>query len=825
VIAAARTQPGDSWLAGRPIRTKLTLLLAPPVAALLALSSLFGYTSGAAATSAEQARRVVAVGSVGADLAALLQLERASAGLVFVPRSRATALDAFRQQSARTDVVLERFTAARSRLTVSGDMAAPLDRLDDQLRELPLLREQVRAGKDVTATTVAFRYRSIIADLIVFRSGLAQLDVDAQTATGLRATASLSQAIEGLGLLQMAVLPWLGVEALPPAAQQQIVGAQAAHTEAVETFRLLAPQGQASLTAGPVSANAAADERLMALAVSAAPNTGLDLGTDPAGWVAALNARMAQLHAAETALDASLLGAVTRQRDAQRRDLAVLGTAVGLILLVLAAAGWWVTRSMTRSLWALAEGAIEMAVSTLPSVVDRLVVEAADEDAMRQAIRRAERPLPVVGRDEISAVSTAFNSVASQAIRLAGEQARSRAATALMADTLGRNLQRVLDRVTARLDELIGADDNPAQLKRLYSIDERIQPGRLLINNLRVLAGGRAGLPAKTDMALADVVTAAAGQVHGAYDRVLTHVSGDVLIDATALEELVHLLAVLIDNALRASEAPQPVKVYGQRINDRVLLQVSDTGVGIPATQLAELQHRLTDNSTSLDVDAAKHMGLPVVGRIARRLNIALTLRSHVGAGTQVDIELPEALFRIDAFGGRPDPATVTSQRAPRTAGLPAPAQRGATAPAATPALPAAPPVTDPPTVLLPVVTAGGPPQWPLPAEPPLQIFDQLSGQHAWFTAAGTQGRATPTVPDDWQQASAAAERVNNGLTAHATTANGLPKRQPGQFTIRTPQAQQPVPRQRDHAAAARGLTSLSAGVRSGRPATPRSHR
>jgi signal transduction histidine kinase len=830
MIARARPTRRGTWLASRPIRTKLELLLAPPVAALLVLASLLGYTSWTSATSAEQARGVVAVGSAGAELAAHLQLERAAAGVVFARRSRTTTLDAFRQQNASTDLVLERFTAARSRVTVPASLAAPLERLDDQLRELPLLREQVRAGQDVTATTVAFRYRSIIADLIVFRAGLAQLDVDAETATGLRATASLSEAIEGLGLLQTAVLPWLGTEALPPAAQQQIVGAQAAHIEAAETFRLLAPQW--SLTAGPASADAAADERLMALAVSATANTRLDLGTDAAGWVAALNARMAQLHAVEAALDNSLLAAVTRQRDAQRRDITLLVSVVFLILLVLAAVGWRVTRSMTRSLRVLADGAMEMALDTLPALVNRMVAQAADSDAIEQAVQRAKRPLPTVGDDEISAVSRAFNSIASQTILLAGDQAQARAAIAQLADTLGYSLQRVLDRVTAKLDELIAAtDDDAERMDMLYSIDQRVQPGRVLINNLRVLAGGRAGRPTESDMALGHVVTAAAGQVHGAYNRVVSNVSPDVLIASATVEELVHLLAVLIDNALRASQAPAPVTVVGQRINDRVVLQVFDTGVGIPAVQLAELQHRLTDDASRLDISAVKHMGLPVAGRIARRLGITLTLRSEVAKGTNIDIELPAAMFHIDPHGGRPDPTRPAITRAPRTTSPAAPARRGLTSPADTAVLPAAshppaPPAVDPPTALLPVVAANQPPPWPpIPAEPPLQIFDQLSTQHPWFTAASTQGRVTPTVPEAWQQAATAAARAGDRRVVHTTTASGLPRRQPGEFTVRTPQMQQKVPRPRDHAAAARGLSSLSASVRSGRPATSPSHR
>ena len=831
----------SGWLAGRPIRTKLALLLVPPVVAVVVSSMLFGYGSWSAAAAAERARRVVVLGAVGADLAAQIQQERAAAGLVFARRSRADVLDAFRRQSARTEAVLEQFTAARAEVAVPAGLVAPLVRLDAQLADLPLLREQVRDGRDATATTAAFRYRAIVADIVVFRAGMAQLDVEADTATGLRASASLSQAIEGLGLLQMAVLPWIGADLLPPAAQQQVVSSAAAHTEGLETFRLLAPQWQTALTAGTASREVVAEERLTALAVSAAPNTRLALGTDASGWIAALNARIAQLHAVEARVDSELLAAVTRQRDGQYREIGLLGATVAVILLVLAASGWWVTRSMTRPLRTLADGATEMAVTTLPAMVDRLASEVTDPRAMEEVLQQAERPLPGTGHDEISLLSTAFRAVTRQAIRLAGVQAQSRAATALVAQTLGRQLQRRVDRLTKRLDDLISAEEDPTQLQLLYNLDEAVQPLRLLINNLRVLAGGRAGLPAKAAMALPDVVIAAAGQVDGGYRRLSSQVATDVLIEADTAEEVVHLLTVLIDNALRASAAPQPVQVFGQRINDRVVLQVSDTGVGIPGAQLAELQHRLTDVTAGLDADTARHMGLAVVGRISRRLGITVALRSQPGAGTRVDIELPGSLVQIDPHGGRPDPATVAprhdgNRRVPgvhqpqpvSTVARPVAASEPDRADRKAPS-PPVPAETDPAaTRELPMVGSGhpSPNSRPVP-ELPLQIFDEVSGQCPWFTPAGTPDRVAPSMPDGWQQASALAERYGDELTDHATTANGLPKRRPGRFVIPTlPSPSRPMaPRQRnDPSAAARGLSSLSDAVRAGRPAPSRTH-
>jgi hypothetical protein len=45
----------------------------------------------------------------------------------------------------------------------------------------------------------------VIADLISYRQGLSQVGVDADSANNLRAVAALSQAVESLGLMQVAV--------------------------------------------------------------------------------------------------------------------------------------------------------------------------------------------------------------------------------------------------------------------------------------------------------------------------------------------------------------------------------------------------------------------------------------------------------------------------------------------------------------------------------------------------------------------------------------------------------------------------------------------
>lgn len=807
-------------LADRPIRTKLTLLLVPPVAAALVLAAVLGLGAAAAGTEAEQARRLVALGSIGADLAATLQQERAAADLVFARRSRADAVDAFRAQAVRTDVVQGRFEASRSGIELPAGLALAMSRLEEQLAGLSLLREQVRAGRDVTASVVLFRYRSLIASLVDLRAGLSQLPVDAVTANQLRATASLSQAIEALGLLQVAVLPVLGSDDFSAAAQQQVVGAAAAHSESIETFRQLAPADwRARLTAGTGAPAVVDGERLQAVAVNAQPNAPLDLDIGAVGWVSATAARMDQLHSVERQLEAELVAAVTAQRDAQSREITFLTVAVLFCLLLLVAAGWWVTRSMTKPLRALNEGAAEMATSTLPTLVEELTA-GRTELASAALVSRAGKLLAVHGRDEIGAVTSAFNRVASTAARLAAGQAESRAVVAGIAEAIARRLQRQNGRITQSLDELEQDEQDPRRLELLFGLDEKITTTRRFIGSLLVLAGGRAGLPTEDAITVAQIVKAAISQVDGAARRVQdSDITRDTAIVADAAEELVHVLAELIDNAIRYSDPGSPVIVSGHRVGDLLHLQISDCGVGIPEDRLAAVLANM--HTGDLTPDTAKHMGLAVVGRIAARLGLTITLRADTAqVGTRADVAVPAHLL-----------AAVPRLRAPA---IVADMQRSAGGgPAGHPPmlLAAVPPavatsassgtvsswVSDL-TQELPVAGRPVPSTWALPG--PVQvgapIFEQVSQSQPWFAASGD---GPPVVPDQWQQAAAITGRIGDPTAAEAGrrpeqyTANGLPVRRPGEFVVPTV-APTAVPRQRDPAAARRGLSALSARAR-----------
>jgi signal transduction histidine kinase len=102
------------------------------------------------------------------------------------------------------------------------------------------------------------------------------------------------------------------------------------------------------------------------------------------------------------------------------------------------------------------------------------------------------------------------------------------------------------------------------------------------------------------------------------------------------------VLTNLLANAAQYSPPGGEVRVFVKREGDRALLSVSDTGIGIPAHQLAQL---FTPFFRGANV-AARHagglgLGLHIAHQIVRRHGGAIHVRSRENAGTTFTVELP----------------------------------------------------------------------------------------------------------------------------------------------------------------------------------------
>ena len=164
-----------------------------------------------------------------------------------------------------------------------------------------------------------------------------------------------------------------------------------------------------------------------------------------------------------------------------------------------------------------------------------------------------------------------------------------------------------------------------------------------------------------------------------------------ISVRGQAVNDVVHLVAELAENATSFSSAETPVTVSGHLLNSGgVLLDITDQGVGMGAEEMAHANWRL-DNPPVVDVAVSRRMGLFVVARLAARHGIRVRLRPATTGGLTALVWLPDETVTHDGNGYpvRACAASTGTARAAPTPSRPCPATagpgNGARAPAAAP--------------------------------------------------------------------------------------------------------------------------------------------
>lgn len=343
--------------------------------------------------------------------------------------------------------------------------------------------------------------------------------------------------------------------------------------------------------------------------------------------------------------------AVTRAADAERsaaiRDavLVVLAFVAALILVLL------VARSLVRPLRRLRDSALKAAHEDLPAELDR--VRAGDDPG-------PVTPIPVYTTEEIGQVAHAVDELHEQAVLLAGEQSRLQHQISDMFETLSRRSRSLVDQQLSLIDRLERDEDDPERLESLFRLDHLAARMRRNGANLLVLSGAAIPRDRSEPVPIATVINAAASEVED-YTRVVTATVPDSRIVGAAAGDLVHLLAELLDNALRYSPPSSQVRVSAVHTgNGGLVVEVSDTGLGMAEADLRVANARLQSGGEVIPY-TARHMGLFVVGRLAAQHGFVVRLRSTVvdepNSGTTAGVYVPaDLLAGTDAPAPAPAP-------------------------------------------------------------------------------------------------------------------------------------------------------------------------
>ncbi len=218
---------------------------------------------------------------------------------------------------------------------------------------------------------------------------------------------------------------------------------------------------------------------------------------------------------------------------------------------------------------------------------------------------------------------------------------------------LARRSQILVDRLIGHLDRLERGEEDPDRLAELFQLDHLATRMRRNDENLLVLAGADSTRVQREPAALIDVLRAAQSEVEH-YTRIeFGVIDRDIEVAAHAVNDLVHLVAELFDNATAFSPPDSQVLVEARRVGDRASLYVEDRGIGISGEQLAELNERLA-TPPQVDVAVSRMMGLVVVARLASRHGVKVELRPGSDRGTVAEVTLPPTVLVPRALSAGP---------------------------------------------------------------------------------------------------------------------------------------------------------------------------
>ncbi len=322
-------------------------------------------------------------------------------------------------------------------------------------------------------------------------------------------------------------------------------------------------------------------------------------------------------------------------RTAAIRDVAIVVSAFLLVLLLVIL----VARSLVRPLRTLRDSALKVAHEDLSRELER--VRAGGEPG-------PVVPIPVHTSEEVGQVAHAVDELHEQAVFLAGEQSRLQLQVSDMFETLSRRSRSLVDQQLSLIDRLERNEEDPERLESLFRLDHLAARMRRNGANLLVLAGAKVPREQAEPVPVAAIINAAASEVED-YTRVVTATVPDSEIRGVVAGDLVHLLAELLDNALRYSPPISQVRVSAVHTgNGGLVIEVSDIGLGMAESDLRVANTRLQSGG-EVNPYTARHMGLFVVGRLAIQHGLVVRLRSTIAgepnSGTTAGVYLPGELL------------------------------------------------------------------------------------------------------------------------------------------------------------------------------------
>jgi hypothetical protein len=251
-------------------------------------------------------------------------------------------------------------------------------------------------------------------------------------------------------------------------------------------------------------------------------------------------------------------------------------------------------------------------------------------------------------------------------LRLSTSETAVRGNLDAMCVNLSQRSQSLAERQMRLIQSLEQGEQDRDRLGSLFKMNHIAARMHRNSQNLLIVVGRDLATSWNQPVALVNVIRAAVSEIEE-YERVSLNAQPDIAVRGPAVNDVVHLLAELIENATSFSAAEMSVGISGQLLTSGgVLVDVTDRGVGMSAKEMAYANWQL-ENQSAKEINVLKWMGLFVVARLAARHGIRVRLQQAEVGGLTALVWLPDDVIeyqgsaaapRLDRFGdagSRPD--------------------------------------------------------------------------------------------------------------------------------------------------------------------------
>ncbi|MDS1269585.1 nitrate- and nitrite sensing domain-containing protein [Lipingzhangella sp. LS1_29] len=669
--AEARQGPGRWALSSWRVRTRLVALIVIPTVIAVALGGLRINESFADWRTHERIEETATLGMAVSQLAYELGHERLLTAAYLADSSRDRGDERAEQMEVVDETAQVVFSLADDLEDPGSDLARSklenaLDGIEEQ--NLTQLRDEATS---LTVQSAVTRYRQVITPLLSFIEEIAEGTDQPQLSESVRTFSATTKAQEHLSYESALMLNALLTGDLSGASQDAIASARSSHDNEIQNFMSTATVDERMHFVELFSGSEISEmgtTRLRAMMRARTEQSLGELSTQESAdrYQESAEASNALLHSVAASgshmnevlgVDRDVHEAVAERgsaaqgsfgswvaeeaaalRDDARQSAILESSAIAFVVLLVFGITLVVARSMVRPLRRLRESALRVAEQDLPDAIQHM----RETEGGRATPQIA--PTPVHSSDEIGEVARSFDEVHTVALRLASDEASLRSNVNAMFVNLSRRSQTLVERQLRLIEGLEQSEQDSDRLGDLFQLDHLATRMRRNNENLLVLSGQENTRKWSQPVPLVDLLRGAISEVEH-YERVNVRAPSHIQVLGRPTNDLIHLVAELVENATSFSPHDAPVLVTAQALDSGdVRLEVTDSGIGMPPEELEAINERLAQPPV-IDVSVSRRMGLFVVGRLAARHGIHVRLSQAQGGGITAMAVLPADLL------------------------------------------------------------------------------------------------------------------------------------------------------------------------------------